>query len=145
MPAALAIGVVVALWFLFGARVSAAISRPAAPSDAIGAFAQAIASAEGFGDPGAVPTRANNPGDLALGGNTLGAGITIYATPADGWNALYSQLARIRDGQSAYYRTDMSIADMGAIYAPGEGAAWAANVAAALGVSVNTTIGSLLS
>ena len=56
------------------------------------ALAQAIATAEGFGVPGAVPTRANNPGDLVMGDQGLGVanaeGVTIYPTIAAGWAAL---------------------------------------------------------
>ena len=42
--------------------------------DAADKFARAIAKAEGFGLPGALPTRANNPGDMMLGDRGWGNG-----------------------------------------------------------------------
>lgn len=143
MPAVL-IGVAVIVVLLLAGRVRAGALRPPAPSDAIGRFADAIADAEGFGVAGAVPTRANNPGDLALGGNTIGAGITVFPTLEDGWNALYNQLVLIRDRRSSRYTPEMTIADMGARYAPGDAYTWASNVARGLGVPASTQIGSLL-
>lgn len=97
-------------------------------------FARAIASAEGYGIPGAVPTVANNPGDLKLGGDTMNGGISIFASVEEGWSKLYRQLALIVSGSSNYYNLDMSIAEMGRIYAGGD-ENWSTNVARYLGVS----------
>lgn len=96
-------------------------------------FARAIASAEGFGVPGAIPTIANNPGDLKLGGDTIN-GISVFATADEGWSKLYRQIALIVSGSSNYYNLDMSIAEMGRIYAGGD-ENWATNVARYLNVS----------
>lgn len=96
-------------------------------------FARAIAHAEGFGIPGAIPTRAHNPGDLKIPnwpGPTLGEGISVFDSDGAGWNALYKQLQAILTGRSSYYYLDMSIAEMGAIWAGGDpGGSWARNVA----------------
>lgn len=145
MPAiAIVFGVV--LVFVFAARASAAAGRPAAPSGAIDRVANAIAIAEGFYVPQSVPSRANNPGDLKLGGDTLGAtGITVFSSSDEGWIALYSQLEKIRDGQSQYYKPWMTISQVGNTYAGNAGGvAWASNVARSLGVDVQTTIGAVL-
>jgi hypothetical protein len=103
------------------------------------AVAQAIAREEGFQVTGSIPQRANNPGDLVLGPPSIGEGITVFATPGDGWAALYQQLARILIGTSAHYTLDMSIAEMGRIWSGGS-AAWASNVASALGVPTSTRL-----
>jgi len=142
--------VVLVVVFILAAGAAAEASsmrfvQPAGPSDKITKFAAAIATAEGFGDEGAVPTRANNPGDLELGGTIVGEGVTTYPTPEAGWAALYAQLVRIRDGRSSVYTIQMTIGDMAANYAPADAGSWAANVARYLGVSVDTPIGTLLS
>jgi hypothetical protein len=108
-------------------------------------LANAIAIAEGFGVPGAVPTRANNPGDIAFGdigyGVANSAGVTIYASPSDGWAALYNQLNLIFSLQSHVYNPAMTFLDMAVKWTGGDNAgAWAANVAASLGVQTSTTL-----
>lgn len=146
MPAvAIVAGVLVLLFFV--ARAGAASGRPAAPTEAIDAVANAIAIAEGFYVPGSIPSRANNPGDLKLGGNTIGSGITVFASADQGWNALYTQLVKIRDGTSSKFTPNMTIETVGQIYAGtlAGGAAWSNNVAIVLGVSIDTTIGEVLS
>jgi hypothetical protein len=67
-------------------------------------LAQAIAKREGFGIPGTVPTRLNNPGDLmyAHQDGALPHGVTgtdgrlrvyaAFASVMDGWRALYNQI-----------------------------------------------------
>lgn len=69
-------------------------------------IAQAIAKAEGYGASGAIPTRANNPGDLKLGDLGHGAisGKTIFASIQDGWNALRKQIHLMASGGSDYYQ-----------------------------------------
>ena len=109
-------------------------------------FAQAIASAEGYGVAGAIPTLANNPGDLELGdlGNgTLGEGITVFSTIANGWAALYNQVGLMFSGKSKVYAPSMSISQVGNSYSGGD-PNWAINVAAFLGVTTDTTLQSLL-
>lgn len=105
----------------------------------IQSIAQAIATAEGFGVAGAIPTVRNNPGDITDGsGNIL-----TFANAADGWNALYNLLQNIQAGTSKYYNTGMSWVQMGQIYAGGD-PNWAVNVAASLGVDPNDTVGDYL-
>jgi hypothetical protein len=122
---------------------------PATSNPLVSALANAIAKAEGyFSSATAVPVRANNPGDLVLGdvGNGVAnsAGVTIFDSLEDGWNALFNEINAILSGTSKYISPDMTIAQMGQVYAgPAGGAAWAANVAGALGVSVDTPISSL--
>lgn len=108
-------------------------------------FASAIASAEGYGVPGAIPTVNNNPGDLRgwPGVPTDSAGYSVFPTAAAGWAALDQQLATIAAGESAYYTPDMTIAQMGATWADGD-PNWAANVSAALGVTSSAMIGSFI-
>lgn len=116
----------------------------------ISRLAQAIAKAEGYGIPNAIPTRANNPGNLKAGAPTLpnSGGITQYPTPAAGWAALERQLSIIATGQSAHYTVSMTLAEMGAKWAPsGDNnivGAWARNVASALGVPLSTRLESIL-
>jgi hypothetical protein len=109
-------------------------------------FADAIAHAEGYGIPGAIPTVANNPGDLVIPGwsPTMGsAGIAVFDSPDYGWSRLYRQIALIVRGESAHYDLDMTLAEMGRVYAGGDDN-WARNVAAHLGVSTSTTLGQVL-
>lgn len=117
-------------------------------SPAIKRFAEAIATAEGFGVPGAIPTRAHNPGDLKLPASLspLGylAGHTIFATDEDGWQALYRQLQLIVDGRSRIYTLSMTIDEMGARYAPPDPQTWARNVARVLGVPTNVRLRTVL-
>lgn len=108
-------------------------------------FAAAIAQAEGYGVAGALPTRNNNPGDLKgwPGVPADANGYSVFPTAQAGWNALQQQLDDIAAGESSYYTPDMTIAQMGQIWAGGD-PNWAANVAAALGVSTSAMIGSFL-
>lgn len=62
---------------------------------------------------------------------------------AAGWDACYSQINLMNSGGSAYYTPDMTISEVGAVYAPASvpgNSTWAANVAAALGVPPSTTL-----
>lgn len=119
-------------------------------SGKIAAFALAIAKAEGFYVAGSIPATSNNPGDLKVPGsdNTTDGGITIFDSIEEGWSALYHQLQIIVDGKSANYNLNMTIKQMGDKYAPAADknvpGAWALNVAAALGVSVNTPLRDVL-
>lgn len=99
-------------------------------------FARAIAYAEGFGESNALPTRCNNPGDLAIGDQGFGTArssgigatdITIFGTEADGWAALYRQVRKMLTGASHVYTLDMSIDHVGLKYA--EVHEWGVNVA----------------
>jgi|SRR5690348_16030122 len=108
-------------------------------------FAAAIAYAEGYGPPAARPTRNNNPGDLKNwpGVPTDSGGYSIFPSAQVGWDALEQQLASIASGQSSYYSPDMTLAQMGEIWAGGD-SNWAANVANYLGVSTAAMISTFL-
>lgn len=96
---------------------------PAAPSVGIGALARAIAVAENS------PTDWNNPGSLTAGdvpsdqitgvGNS--AGVVTIDTLENGVNALYNKLARIANGQSSVYSSDMSLSDFAGTYTGASG------------------------
>lgn len=113
------------------------------PSPRVRALAQAIAKAEGFYIPGSIPQQRNNPGNLKLP-HYGGDGIDTFPTPGEGWAALYKQLNLIKSGQSAVYSIGMSIAEMGAKWAPAGveniAGAWARNVASLLGVPATTPL-----
>jgi hypothetical protein len=117
-------------------------------TDAITSFANAIATAEGFFVSGSRPQRNNNPGDLTV--DTTGTGIgkdgafIVYATISDGWDALYKQVRLMLTDASAYYNSGMTIRDIASIYTSTEQSSWAANVANALGISIDVPISSLL-
>lgn len=99
-------------------------------------LAAAIAQAEGFGKVGDIPTVRNNPGDLESGGH-----VVAYATPEEGWAHLYNQCADILSGQSHYYNPAMTINQIAQVYvATSDATNWANNVAAALGVTPDTTL-----
>ncbi len=106
-------------------------------------IAEAIAFAEGFYVPGSIPQRFNNPGDLTL--DTTGKAVgqygmyMVYGTPDDGWGALYKEV-RLMFGGSRIYDPGMTISEVAAHYTATEKTAWAANVAAHLGVSVTTKL-----
>jgi hypothetical protein len=115
-------------------------------------FAEAIAHAEGFYVEGSLPSRCHNPGDLAVGDRGLGtalsagygaADITIFASAALGWNALYSEVERILSGTSRIYRPQLTLLEVGAKYAMD--ANWGRNVAKQLGVAPEITLGELAS
>jgi hypothetical protein len=106
-------------------------------SSKIRRIAQAIARAEGYGVPGAIPTTRNNPGNIK-GPDGV---IRTYSTPEEGWQALYRQVLLMLTGESRFYRPEMSIAEIARIYT-GEAAYmnWARNVSAALGVTPDTRL-----
>lgn len=108
-------------------------------------FAQAIAHAEGFGVPGAVPTIFHNPGDLGPGDTGIagsahgGSVVSQLPDDATGWAMLYRKVGNIFAGKSNVYSTSMTIREVAQRYA-GDWQNWANNVAADLGVSVDTTL-----
>lgn len=115
----------------------------ASPSSKLQQLAAAIARAEGFGIEGAIPTLANNPGDLVLGDQghgTMGMGITIFGSANDGWNALYHELNLIFSGTSRVYNTAMTFAEIAAHWTQTEVGSWASNVASAVGASVTDSL-----
>jgi hypothetical protein len=121
------------------------------PSAIVQLLAQAIAAAEGFGVAGAIPTLANNPGDITQAGQnfpgdtgqTMGsAKIIVFDTVQDGWNALYVQVGNMLSGNDTLYPSTLTLEQAGLQYSGGS-SAWVANVAAALGVDPSTTLGQL--
>lgn len=115
-------------------------------SDAVCRFAKAVAHAEGFGVEGAIPTRANNPGDLtgADAGSfetngKLGEGIWVFRDVRDGWDALCVKIDRIFRGKSVIYPLTMALDAFGRRYSGGD-ENWAVNAASFLGVPVETTL-----
>jgi hypothetical protein len=125
---------------------------PAVSDALVERVCQAIAKAEGFGNPGELPTRCNNPGDLTDDGDvgygtarSVGYGaadITIYANAEDGWNALRRKVRRMLQGQSGVYKLSMTIENVGMLYARDPN--WGTNVATDLGVSVYSTLQQLV-
>jgi hypothetical protein len=111
-------------------------------------LAQAISRAEGYGIAGAIPTLANNPGNLVIPGwtgATLGAErISVFESAEIGWQRLYKQIELIISGRSRVYTLDDTIYSMGGRWAPHDPLTWANNVAAALGVAPEMTLRALL-
>lgn len=107
------------------------------PTRKIRRIAAAIAKAEGYGVPGAIPTIRNNPGNIK---NAQGEIIT-FPNPEAGWNALYRQVLLMLTGESRYYKPEMTIAEIARIYT-GEAAYmnWANNVSRVLGVTPETRL-----
>lgn len=105
-------------------------------------IANAIANAEGYGQPNAIPTLANNPGDLVLGDmgyGTMGNGITVFPSSQSGYDALNNQISLIQSGKSSVYSPNESIAQIGNTWSGGD-PNWATNVSSSLGVSPNSSL-----
>lgn len=116
-------------------------------------LAVAIAHAEGFGVPDAIPTRAHNPGDLVcdwLPGPTMGPeGIHVFENDATGWAALEHQLDLIRTRKSHVYTPSMTIGQMAFTWTKTQTVEWAENVCAELtrlgrAATVNTLLKDVL-
>ena len=116
-------------------------------SDQTRKLAYAISKAEGFGTPGAIPTTANNPGDLTFAGGFPTQGfanaerVLKFVNLADGWQALYHQCDLMLSGKSHVYQLTDTLAGVAMKYANDPN--WGVNVAAALGVPVTTTLAEL--
>jgi hypothetical protein len=119
-------GIAIALWWF--------VMRPTRKIERI---ARAIARAEGYGVPGAIPTVRNNPGNIK-GSDGV---IKTYATPEEGWAALYRQVTMMFTGESRFYNASMTLAEIARIYT-GEARYmdWANNVAKFLGVTPQTRL-----
>lgn len=104
----------------------------------VSSLSAAIANAEGWNVPGSVAQRQNNPGNLKSGGV-----IATFNTASDGWTALGNQVQKMADGTSQYYSPNMTLSQVGTIYSGGD-PNWATNVAAALGISVTSTISEIV-
>jgi hypothetical protein len=130
-----------------GATDMSPYSNEYTPSVGAKLLAGAIAVAEGFGLPGARPTRDHNPGDMTsdLIGKAVGkdGAFVVYANDDDGWMNLYYQCDLWLSGQSAHAGPDSTIQQIADFYTATQQSIWANNVANHLGVSVDTPIGSL--
>ena len=110
-------------------------------------FARAVAHAEGFGVPDAIPTKANNPGDLTFGfgyplNGTMGRDqICVFQSLDDGWQALWHEVGLAFAGRSHIYKTTDTIEEFGMKYSNYPN--WGVNVAAYLGVAKETTLAQL--
>lgn len=108
------------------------MTGPVVTTGGIQALAIAIAHAEGYYVPGSAPNRANNPGDLKIPGwtgTTTGAeGVSVFNTPAEGWQRLYKQLDLVRTGASHVYTPGMSLGEFAAKYTDTQASAWLSNV-----------------
>jgi len=119
-------------------------------NDPIQKLANGIAKAEGFGDdPGNLPTRNNNPGDLKAGDVGLGLdqGKTIYPTALAGWAALYKQVVLMLTNTSRIYTRDMTITELSQVWIngsrgndAGNAPEWAQTVADYCQVTVDTKL-----
>lgn len=110
-------------------------------------FMLGIAKAEGYGIPGAIPTVANNPGDLtsSLGfqetGSKLGsAGIVEFINRDNGWAALEHELRLALSGKSTVYNPGMTLQDFANKYTATQPEEWARNVANTSGFPVDTPL-----
>jgi hypothetical protein len=113
-------------------------------------FAQAIASAEGFGVKGAIPTIYHNPGDLKPpdGSNNFWAGQTgigngghaIFDSDASGFAALYKQIRLWQTGKSSVIFPYFTFTQAAQKYAE-NWQPWLANVTRILGVQPSDTLG----
>lgn len=112
--------------------------------------AQAIGHAEGYYSPGSRSQRNNNPGDLTIG-DEHGQAVSgydgpfiIFSSVDAGFQALTIKLQNILNGRSSHYSPGMSWQQIGMVWADGD-SNWGTNVAAALGVSPNDSLGNYFS
>ena len=109
----------------------------------ISKIADAIAFAEGYFTAGSRPRRNNNPGDLErdLTGKAVGRDgpYVVYGTPQQGREALERQVRLMFVG-SHIYKPSMTIGEVGWHYTTTDPKAWARNVAAHLGVTIETRL-----
>lgn len=143
-------------WVLLAGIALVTVLAASASGDVMGAsqakvdeLAAAIGAAEGFGVPGAIPTRSNNPGDLEIGDVGFGVinGKTIFSSVAQGWARLHSIVSGWVNGTSRTYFPSDSFREIGRKYVNGPNAAasaasddWAGNVAQVLGVDIDSTL-----
>lgn len=127
------------VWFAAGAVIWAIMKTTnsttgESPTAQVIRIAKAIAVAEG-------DTFRNNPGNLRPVG---GGPVLTFSTPDEGWNALYKQVRLMLAGAYGLYSADEPLTEVARTYT-GEARYmdWARNVAAVLGVSVDTRLGDL--
>ncbi len=113
----------------------------------VDSLAEAIAYAEGFFVAGSRAARNHNPGDLTVDVTGKGIGkdgiFIVYASDADGWDALKHQVNLMLTNASQIYNNQMTIREVASRYTTTDQLAWATNVAARLGVSMDTKLSDL--
>jgi len=111
-------------------------------------FTKAVAQAEGFNHKGTIPARYHNPGDLKSRPNypklpgqiSIGkGGHIVFKNDAAGWAALRNQITKVLDGRSKHFNSNMSIAQVGKVYA-GNWRPWVKIVSKRLGVPPTITL-----
>lgn len=111
---------------------------------AINEVANAIATAEGFGKDGAIPTLAHNPGDLVIphwAGPSMGKEhVSVFKSDDEGWNRLRHQLQLIADNRSKVYNLDMTIQEMANKWTRTDPTAWAETVASNVGIGITSDV-----
>jgi hypothetical protein len=123
-----------------------------APDDRIRAIAEAINKIENGGDPNG--GRRNNPGNIV---DTITKEIKVFATPAEGWQALYNKLnIDFVEATSRVYSPNMTWREVAWMWVNGTGVgvaithpgdspdAWAAVVASELSVGMDSTVAEYL-
>lgn len=119
-----------------------------AAQDKVETFAHAVAMTEGFYVKGSLPNKYHNPGDLkimARGQKYMGqvgigkADHAIFRNNAAGYAALYHQIDKMLEGESKFYRQEMTLYQVGKLYAVNS-RLWARNLAKNLGVSPSITL-----
>ena len=154
VPLLAIVGVVVLAYFLIEASNLMASSASGSASGAASQIALAIGVAEGGYDAsgnnlgnGTLPSVNHNPGDLTVDVNNTGTGTSngfvVYADDATGYAALEYQVNEWLNGTSANAGPDSTIDQISQFYTTTDQAAWAANVAATLGVPSSTPIGQI--
>jgi hypothetical protein len=102
-------------------------------------MAQGVAMAEGYfrTDIATIAQQRNNPGNLTA---TTGE-IAWFGSAMEGWQALYSYLGRMIDGEHPAYSPSMTLREAAVIYTGNDNPeGWARTVANALGLSPNTRL-----
>jgi hypothetical protein len=122
------------------AEVNQALGVQPSEPDRTQDFAKAIATAEGYGKKGTIPTVKHNPGDLKLKGNE----ITAFPNEQAGFRALHHQIQAIDKGKSHVYTPDMTLQDMARKYTTTNPDEWANNVAKAVHATPVTPISEVL-
>ena len=110
-------------------------------------FAHAIARAEGFGVPKAIPTTCHNPGDVKVvrGWQYPGqvgvckGGHVRFRNDTYGWAALRHQVEKMTDGTSRVYRPSMTFREVARLYA-GNSKPWVRIITTMLEVTPDESI-----
>ena len=142
-----------------GTTIGSALGIPSSGDDFIDQLANGIAKAEGYYVPLSRASKNNNPGNITdrnIGGVVAtGAdygGLSIFASPQDGWTALYAKLRNIINGGSTTFPLSFTIYQLAwtwtggdAANTPGSTQGWADTVSSTLSsAGYHVTSGSTL-